>query len=52
MMPSDGGGARRVTAEALHLPETALYTKFAVTTKELIVPLENRRGNVYVLEDF
>jgi len=52
MIPSDGGEARRVTAEALHLPETALYTKFAVTTQELIVPLENRRGNVYVLENF
>jgi len=55
MVPSDRADEvdpRRVTAEALHLPETSLYTKFAVTTKELIVPLENRRGNVYVLEDF
>ena len=40
------------SSEALHLPETALYTRLAVTNDELIVPLENRRGDVYILEGF
>lgn len=51
MMPAEGGEAQRVTPSSMTLPDTALYTKFAVTDSELIVPLENRRGDVYVLEN-
>ena len=31
------------------LPEEALYTKFTVAGGSLVVPLEGRRGNIYVL---
>jgi len=31
------------------LPEEALYTKFALAGNSLVVPLEGRRGNIYVL---
>lgn len=54
MMPAQGGEAQMVTASqggALGLPETALYTKFAITNSELIAPLENRRGDIYMLEN-
>ena len=36
---------------ALGLPETELYTEFAVTEQALIAPLENRRGDIYMLEN-
>ncbi len=32
------------------LPEAGLYTKFAVTADALILPLEDRRGEVWLLE--
>ena len=51
MIPSEGGEAQRVTPSSLVLPDTALYAKFAVTNKELIAPLETRRGDIYVLEN-
>ncbi len=50
MQPAAGGEPRRVTAPNFELPETSLYTKFAVTRDALIVPLENSRGDVYVLD--
>ena len=51
VMPGEGGEAQRVTGASMTLPESALYTKFALTNEELIVPLENRRGDVYILEN-
>ncbi len=33
------------------MPESALFTKFAVTPTHLIVPLESRRGDIYILEN-
>lgn len=50
MIPASGGPAQRVTPETLTFPDAALYTKFAVTQDELIAPLENRHGDIYVLE--
>jgi|GEM_PF-366247 len=50
MIQGEGGPAQRATPEALTLPDTALYTKFAVTEQELIAPLESRRGDIYVLD--
>lgn len=52
MLPPDGGEPVRVTSNAYHLPENGLFSKFAVTETELIVPLETRRGDVYILEGF
>ncbi len=54
-MPAEGGDPQQVTSfegSAASLPETALFTKFAVTATQLIVPLETRQGGVYVLETF
>jgi TolB protein len=54
-MPADGGEPQQVTnfeGSDVNLPETALFTKFAVTATRLIVPLETREGGVYVLEGF
>jgi hypothetical protein len=31
------------------LPEEALYTKFTIADSSLVLPLEGRRGNIYVL---
>ncbi len=33
------------------LPESVLFTKFAVTTTSLVIPLETRSGNIYILEN-
>jgi serine/threonine protein kinase len=49
-----GGDPEQVTEyEGLSfgLPEEALYTKFAVSSSSLVVPLEERRGNIYVLNN-
>ena len=50
-MPGGGGEPMRFSNGQLDLPETALYTKFAVTDKELIVPVEARSGDVYILDN-
>ena len=50
----EGGEAQMVTASqggALGLPEPELYTEDAGTEKALIAPLENRRGDIYMLEN-
>jgi hypothetical protein len=50
---TDEGEARQVTAydsPAFGLPETDLFTKFAVSSSALIIPLETRNGDVYILE--
>lgn len=54
-MPASGGEPEQVThfeGSGSNLPETALFTKFAVTATRLIVPLETRQGGIYVLESF
>ncbi len=51
MMPAEGGEARRVTPSTLNLPDASMYTKFAVTNSELVVPVETRRGDIYILEN-
>ena len=54
-MPAAGAEPQQVTTfegSGVNLPETALFTKFAVTATRLIVPLETREGGVYVLETF
>ena len=33
------------------LPEVSLFTKFAVSSSILIVPLETRKGDIYILEN-
>ena len=40
------------SSQSLGLPDSVLYTKFAVTPSHLIVPLESRRGNLFILENF
>jgi serine/threonine protein kinase/Tol biopolymer transport system component len=52
MVPSEGGEAQLVSNLEGRLPEVGLYTKFAVTERELIVPIENQRGEIYLLEGF
>ncbi|MCK5572886.1 MAG: PD40 domain-containing protein, partial [Bacteroidetes bacterium] len=50
----DGGEPERVTdfeGLSFGLPEEALYTKFAVSSSFLVVPLEARRGNIYILNN-
>ena len=52
-IPAGGGEAHRVTpfgGLSSGMPESALFTKFAVTPTHLIVPLESRRGDIYILE--
>jgi Tol biopolymer transport system component len=53
VMPGEGGEARQVTdGNGMNggLPDTALYTKFAVSRNELFLPLDIRRGDIYILE--
>jgi len=33
------------------LPESELFTKFAVTDSFLVVPMQTRTGNIYILEN-
>ena len=54
MIPVGGGEVRQVTdfkGLARGLPEAALYTKFAVASTLLIVPLETRKGEIFILEN-
>lgn len=54
VMPSEGGESRQVThnlGQAQGLPEDALFTKFAVSSSQLIVPVETRRADIYLLEN-
>jgi serine/threonine protein kinase len=49
------GEVRQVTdysGQYLGLPDSVLYTKFAVTPSYIIVPLESRKGNLFILENF
>ena len=51
--PAGGGEAEQVTAyKGLSggLPGEALYTKFAVGAGEIILPIETKTGDIYVLE--
>ena len=48
------GDIRQVTdysGQTLGLPDAVLFTKFAVTPSHLILPLESRKGNVFILEN-
>jgi len=36
---------------AFGLPESGLFTKFAVSHSQLVVPLETRKGDIYILEN-
>ncbi len=52
--PTRGGDIRQVTDYAgvsSGLPDFVLFTKFAVSSSHLIVPLETRKGNIYILEN-
>lgn len=52
MVPVGGGEVRAVTqftGEPMGLPEFILYTKFAVSRNDLVVPLEKRSGNIFIL---
>jgi Tol biopolymer transport system component len=54
-MATGGGEPEQVTpfeGGGVGLPETALFTKFAVTPSRLIVPLETRESSIYVIESF
>ncbi len=52
MVPSEGGDPQLVSNLEGRLPEVGLYTRFTVTNRELIVPIENQRGEIYLLEGF
>jgi TolB protein len=39
------------SSQSLGLPDSVLYTKFAVTASRIIVPLESRKGNLFILEN-
>lgn len=54
MKPTRGGEPRQVTdfkGLSLELPDFVLYAKFAVSSKTLILPLEARKGNIYIYEN-
>jgi serine/threonine protein kinase len=54
VMPAGGGEEVQVTdykALAFGLPNSVLYTKFAVGTSRLIIPLETLKGDIYILEN-
>ena len=54
MRPANGGDIRQVTdytAVSSGLPDVVLFTKFAVSSSHLVVPLETRKGNIYILEN-
>ncbi|MFQ6069930.1 MAG: protein kinase [Candidatus Aminicenantales bacterium] len=51
-MPSEGGEAHQVTDYdelSFGMPEAVLYTKFAVSEELLVLPLESRKGDIYIL---
>jgi serine/threonine protein kinase len=39
------------SSQSLGLPDSVLYTKFAVTPSHLIIPLESRKGNLFIFEN-
>ena len=50
---TESGEIHQVTdysGQSQGLPDAVLYTKFAVTPSHLIIPLESRKGNVFILE--
>ena len=52
--PSEGGIERQITnftGLSNGLSESVLYTKFAVSNKKLIIPIEDRKGDIYILEN-
>lgn len=52
-MPAAGGEAEPLTRfndPAFGLPENGIYTKFAVGPRQLILSLEGRKGDIYVLQ--
>jgi Tol biopolymer transport system component len=52
--PANGSEARQVTTYKglpSGLPNNDLYTKFAVSSSFLIVPVETRKGNIYILKN-
>jgi len=54
MMPSIGGEVQQVTmlnGVSSGLPDFVLFNKFAVSSSHLVVPLETRKGNIYILEN-
>ena len=51
---TESGEIHQVTdysGQSQGLPDAVLYTKFAVTPSHLIIPLESRKGNVFILEN-
>ncbi len=53
-MPAGGGKAQQVTTftgASSGLPDFVLFTKFAVSSSHIVVPLETRKGNIYILEN-
>jgi serine/threonine protein kinase len=54
IVSSKGGEVRRVTefnGNSGGLPDFVLFTKFAVSSSHLIIPIETRKGNIYKLEN-
>lgn len=52
-VPAEGGEAEAVTTfndPAFGLPENSIYTKFAAAADRLILSLESRKGDIYLLE--
>ena len=53
-MPAGGGQALQMTTfkgVSSGMPDFVLFTKFAVSSSHLVVPLETRKGNIYILEN-
>jgi len=53
-MPASGGEAQQVTTfkgVSSGLPDFVLFTKFALSSSHIVVPLETRKGNIYILEN-
>ncbi len=51
---TESGEIHQVThysGQSQGLPDAGLFTKFAVTPTHLIIPLESREGNLYILEN-
>jgi len=54
VMPAGGGEARPVTeykSLSPGLTEFVLFTKFAVSSSHLAIPVETRRGNIDIMEN-
>jgi Tol biopolymer transport system component len=53
VVPARGGPERQVTSfreMARGLPEAALFTRFAVTAEALVLPVERRSGEIFMIE--